>query len=245
MKPKTESPPAANPPALPESHSPKAARILASATELLLNRGFKGLTIADVAHKAYVGKGTVYLYWPTKEDLLIGLIGRDFLSTTDELIARLVADPDVARPSRFCPVMVSTARSRPLMTALHDHNDDVLGLLTTHPRAAALDAAIGPRATMRVALPSWRAHGMVRTDWDPEEQAMALTALTGGIMMSLVRPALSEGVDTLRVFAAAVTALLGENEVGEDQVRAAAADLIDFFRQGRSAIIETISSADT
>ncbi|MGY4711221.1 TetR/AcrR family transcriptional regulator [Mycolicibacterium sp. CBM1] len=240
MKPKTESEPAADAAVLPESHSPKAARILESATTLLLNRGFKGLTIADVAQRAYVGKGTVYLYWPTKEDLLIGLIGRDFLSTADELIERLTADPGAARPSRFCPLMLGTARSRPLMTALHDHNDDILGLLTTHPRAAELDAAVGPRPMLHVALPSWRAHGMVRTDWDPDEQAVALMALTGGIMMALGRPTVTAGVDVFRVFAAGVTALLGEKDVGEDHVRAVAGDLIEFFRQGRSTILKAI-----
>lgn len=230
---------------LPEFRSAKAARILDSATTLLLNRGFKGLTIADVAQKAYVGKGTVYLYWPTKEDLLIGLIAREFLSSTDELIERLTSDPDCARPSRFCPAMVATARSRPLMTALHDNNDDVLGLLTTHPRAAAIDAAIGPRAMMRVALPAWRANGIVRADWDVEEQAAALLALTAGIMLSLARPTFDQGVDPLKVFASALTALLGEREVGAEHVRAAAADLIEFFRRGRTAIIETIQSSDT
>ncbi|AQT78980.1 hypothetical protein B1R94_06420 [Mycolicibacterium litorale] len=229
---------------LPEAHSTKAARILESAMALLVNRGFKGLTIADVAQKAYVGKGTVYLYWPTKEDLLIGLIGREFLTATDELTARLVADPDLARPSQFCPALISTARRRPLMTALHDHNDDVLGLLTTHPRAVALDAAIGPRTMMRAALPSWRNHGMVRTDWDVDEQAAALVALTHGTMMAISRPAMSDSVDPLKVFAAALTALLGETEVSDDRVRAAAHELVDFFHQRRTAIIRTIRSSD-
>ena len=53
----------------PEQQSTKAARLLASAGELLLSRGARGFTVADVAKRAHVGKGTVYLYWPTKEDL--------------------------------------------------------------------------------------------------------------------------------------------------------------------------------
>ena len=63
--------------------------MLAAASELLVGRGARGFTVADVAQRAHVGKGTVYLYWPTKEDLLIGLIGRGFLSLVDDLIDRL------------------------------------------------------------------------------------------------------------------------------------------------------------
>jgi hypothetical protein len=44
------------------------------ARELVLKRGVKGLTIAEIAEKAHVGKGTAYLYWKTKEDLLLAVI---------------------------------------------------------------------------------------------------------------------------------------------------------------------------
>jgi AcrR family transcriptional regulator len=83
---------------LPERHSTRAARLLAAAGDLLIGRGAKGFTVADVAARAHVGKGTVYLYWPTKEDLLIGLIGRAFLRLLDDLIEQLSADPGLARP---------------------------------------------------------------------------------------------------------------------------------------------------
>ena len=55
---------------LAEHDSGTAARILAAARELVLKRGVKGLTVAEIAARAHVGKGTAYLYWPTKEDLL-------------------------------------------------------------------------------------------------------------------------------------------------------------------------------
>jgi AcrR family transcriptional regulator len=40
----------------------------------VLKRGVKGLTIAEIAEKVHVGKGTAYLYWKTKEDLLLAVI---------------------------------------------------------------------------------------------------------------------------------------------------------------------------
>ena len=59
---------------LAEHDSGTAARILAAARELVLKRGVKGLTIAEIAERAHVGKGTAYLYWKTKEDLLLAVI---------------------------------------------------------------------------------------------------------------------------------------------------------------------------
>jgi AcrR family transcriptional regulator len=59
--------------ALAEHDSGTAARILAQRASRL-KRGVKGLTIAEIAEKAHVGKGTAYLYWKTKEDLLLAVI---------------------------------------------------------------------------------------------------------------------------------------------------------------------------
>jgi AcrR family transcriptional regulator len=52
------------------------------ATDLLLARyGYKKMTIEDVAREANIGKGTIYLYFPSKEELV--------LSHIDRIVARL------------------------------------------------------------------------------------------------------------------------------------------------------------
>jgi AcrR family transcriptional regulator len=40
----------------------------------VLKRGVKDLNLAEIAEKAHVGKGTAYMYWNTKEDLLLAVI---------------------------------------------------------------------------------------------------------------------------------------------------------------------------
>ena len=57
----------------------KAERILAVTRDLLLKRGVRGMTVAELAERAHVGKGTVYLYWDTKEELFFSVLARDFL----------------------------------------------------------------------------------------------------------------------------------------------------------------------
>lgn len=47
----------------------KRQRILAAATAVFAERDFHRVQVSDVATRAGVGKGTVYLYFPTKDDL--------------------------------------------------------------------------------------------------------------------------------------------------------------------------------
>ncbi|WP_246228880.1 TetR/AcrR family transcriptional regulator [Mycolicibacterium psychrotolerans] len=228
---------------LPEQHSTKAARLLAAASDLLIGRGARGFTVADVAQRAHVGKGTVYLYWPTKEDLLIGLLGRGFLGLLDDLIRRLGEEPDLARPSRFCPTMLDVATSQPLLAALQRHDENLLGVLADHPRSVALHDALGPSAVIGAVLPVWRRHGMARTDWETADQAFALHGLVTGIALSLVGPAPGPrpADSPLNVLSVAVTALLGPERATQKQVRSAATEIIKFLDRGRDTALELIA----
>ena len=49
-------------------------RILDAAGRLLLERGFEGMTIDEVAHAAKAGKATVYRRWATKDDLAVAAL---------------------------------------------------------------------------------------------------------------------------------------------------------------------------
>ncbi|MEQ0564478.1 helix-turn-helix domain-containing protein [Amycolatopsis sp. NEAU-NG30] len=229
-------------PDLPEHHSPKAARILAAAGELLLARGSKGVTIAEVAARAHIGKGTVYLYWKTKEDLLLGLVCRDFLALADDVTEAVTADPDLARPSRLVPDMLATAARHPFVDALHNDDDGFLGALTDNPRAAKLLETLSPDAMMYGVLPIWRGHGLARTDWPLDEQALALHALFTGFRAitgrSRPRPVPAEAGP---VIAKSVTALLGPEDATPAQIRAAAADGIRALAAARAAALEIIA----
>ena len=227
---------------LPEEQSTKAARLLASAGDLLLARGARGFTVADVAKRAHVGKGTVYLYWPTKEDLLVGLVGRGFLGLLDDLIGRIDAQPDLARPSRFCPTMLEVATSQPLLAALQRHDDDLLGVLADHPRSVALHETLGPGAVISAVLPVWRRHAMARTDWDTADQAFALHSLITGTASSLVGSAAGPDPTAapLTVLGHAVAALLGPGEASESQTRSAADAVIDFLAEGRASVLRLV-----
>ena len=91
-----------HPPARQAALAARASRrdaILDAATRVFAERGFFGAQVADVARRAGVAAGTVYLYFKNKDDLLISVFnrtmreaieeGRDLLTTVSDPVARL------------------------------------------------------------------------------------------------------------------------------------------------------------
>lgn len=81
----------------PRRRSEKSRTAIVTATrELLLERGFDGLTIEAVAARAGVGKQTIYRWWPSRPALVADVLLEDadkILSSvdhTDDLAADLV-----------------------------------------------------------------------------------------------------------------------------------------------------------
>ncbi len=76
--------------------------ILDAATLVFAERGFFSAQVADVARRAGVAAGTVYLYFKSKDDLLISLFNRTMREALEEArnLLTTVSDP-VARLQRF------------------------------------------------------------------------------------------------------------------------------------------------
>src|SRR6266849_558644 len=56
--------------------APKREAILRAATDVFAGRGFFNAQVADVARAAGVAAGTVYLYFRSKDDLLVSIFER-------------------------------------------------------------------------------------------------------------------------------------------------------------------------
>ncbi len=65
--------------------------VLDAAMELFTERGFAATRVEDVAAKAGISKGTVYLYFPSKEALMEGLIHRAISPIALEAISTIDA----------------------------------------------------------------------------------------------------------------------------------------------------------
>lgn len=67
----------------------KRAALLAAARALFARRGFAGTTTAEIAAHARVGAGTLFLYFASKEDLLVEIFRADMDAVIDRAFATL------------------------------------------------------------------------------------------------------------------------------------------------------------
>ncbi len=76
----------------PEDKQERQAQILAAALALWGERTLAGFTMAEVAARCGLSKGTLYLYFGTKEELLLALLEGQLIGWLDAIDAGLAAD---------------------------------------------------------------------------------------------------------------------------------------------------------
>lgn len=159
----------------------RADRILDAAAELLLRVGYKRVTVEDVAERAGIGKGTVYLHWANREELFMAAFQRELAAAADELADGIRADPVELLLHRLTRANFLAVCGRPLLTALTVADPEVLGKLggarerTGHQ--LALDDYLGLLAR----------HRLVRSDLAIAEIAYAWHATLEGFFLAQSR----------------------------------------------------------
>jgi len=73
----------------------RPGEIIDAALHLFSERGFAATKLEDVATAAGIGKGTIYLYFPTKEHLFRAVVRQAVLPNVDA-IAAMAADPGLS-----------------------------------------------------------------------------------------------------------------------------------------------------
>jgi TetR/AcrR family transcriptional repressor of nem operon len=153
-------------------------QILDAAQQVLLRRGPDAATMADVADAASLAKGTVYLYFASKAELLAGLRGRYF-----ERLTAVLGDPASTRPA--APPTTAAARIEALVAASYDF------ALANHELHHALfhEAGLGEHGTFtraREAVAELVAAGAASGELDVPDPALATDFVLHGLHGILV-----------------------------------------------------------
>ena len=158
----------------------RAERILDTAAELLLRWGYKRVTIDDVAERADVGKGTIYLHWKSREELFQAVLQRELVAALDELLDTVRRDPEMALLHRMTRALFLAVMHRPLLRALYTADQEVLGKL-----AKGSDKALEVQEEMAFDeyLRVLAEHGLVRPDIATEELSYAYGATVNGFIL--------------------------------------------------------------
>jgi AcrR family transcriptional regulator len=82
----------------------KRQKILAAAAELFATQPFHKVLLSDVAEAAGVGKGTLYVYFKSKEDLYFSLFSQGFSKLLASVRQRIAAEPNDAMTRLECVI---------------------------------------------------------------------------------------------------------------------------------------------
>jgi len=181
------SPSPAGPPGPPGPSGPpgkckgarKRERILRAAAELFAERAFHRVLMDEVAQRAEVGKGTLYRYFETKQDLFVAVLSFAVDVTTERLRAKLERLDDPLEQLRFA-----------CKQALHffRENDHLFHVLY-HRKALGSEEARAELGEKRRGLRHFAEHiiaeGKTSGVFDVDDPGFASTILWGMIRTAL------------------------------------------------------------
>lgn len=173
----------------------RAERILDAAAELVLRWGYKRVTIDEVARRASIGKGTIYLHWKTREALFIAVLARDAERMVDRFTAAIREDPAEILLHRVMKRRLLLLKEFPLLQAMFTRDTEVLGNLVNESSAEAFQAR--KFLIFRAYCALLRSRGLLRTDLDLDAQMYAINAAGFGfyVIDPLLPPEARRSVD--------------------------------------------------
>ena len=171
------------------SENDKRRMILDASLELIREKGFEGTRIIDIANRAGIGKGTVYSYFSSKEEVVAtsvkDLVDRDFREVYDqveqagdfETKLRLFVRIHYALLQQYGPFMILFAEQR-----MKDQAE-------TSPEMRAVMEEIGAEHNRRVReiVVFGIENGELREDLDPDLAATYILSVTLGHAFSMMK----------------------------------------------------------
>lgn len=156
----------------------RADRILDTARELLLSWGYRRVTVDELARRAGVGKGTVYLHWRSREDVFHAVSAREAAAMADAIVAAVQRDPAEVALHRYLRRLFVEAMNRPVLRALYTRDADTLDTFLAAANHQRLEAS--KLGVHRDYLGVLAAEGMLRPHLRPTDLDYTLPTIVFG-----------------------------------------------------------------
>lgn len=209
----------------------RADRILDAAAELLAAHGYRKVTIDEVAERAQVGKGTVYLHWRSRDALLLAVLTREGAVLLDEFIAKARADHTVLLPHRYFGLILRRALERPLLRAMYTMDASRLGKLANS--AGGKEVGSSKILAFEEYFQLLSDAGFIRAEWSARKWMYAVSGLIFGYTSidSTLPPELDMSIDEkTEVFAHTIrTTFEPETPPARENLNEIATKLIEKF----------------
>jgi AcrR family transcriptional regulator len=164
-------------------------RILAAARELALTRSWPRTTVADIAERAGVGKGAVYLEFSSREAILDAALTAAMRDLTAAVHRRCLAHQGLLDLPAVYRIGIEELLAEPLLRALHLGAADVLG---EHVRTVDPSRYGARMDWLGEYIAALQEAGVLREDLDREVLGQMLGTFTIGLLSA---PAVLGGLD--------------------------------------------------
>jgi AcrR family transcriptional regulator len=156
----------------------RADRILDTARDLLLSWGYRRVTVDELARRAGVGKGTIYLHWRSREDVFHAVSAREAAAMADAIVTAVETDAGEVALHRYLRRLFIEAMNRPVLRALYTRDADTLDAFLAAPNHQRLEES--KLGVHRDYLGVLAAQGMLRSDLRPEDLDYTLPTIVFG-----------------------------------------------------------------
>ncbi|MCC6616948.1 MAG: TetR/AcrR family transcriptional regulator [Anaerolineae bacterium] len=155
-------------------------RILDAALTLITHYGYDKTTVDDIAREAGISKGAIYLHFKSKVALFEALVLRESDLLAEELIQRVMDDPQGGTIFSIFGHSLSIFAANPLLKALYTRDRRILGDLFRSISKNTMQEqtfAYGVEFVEQM-----QAAGLMRQDINPSVLAYLLSALRYGVL---------------------------------------------------------------
>jgi AcrR family transcriptional regulator len=165
----------------------KFNRILGAAEALFVRHGYRKTSVSDIARQAGVAKGTVYLYFDNKPDLLLRVIAEEKRAWLNEMAAVLAPEHEPAdRLKEYIRLAIRMSTRMPLTRRLLQGDMEIaLVLSEIDPQLRDPDSRIEMDIITGMFEAAAAPHGWSQTQ--VRQRASVLVNLLFGSMVALLR----------------------------------------------------------
>ncbi|WP_181448650.1 TetR/AcrR family transcriptional regulator [Nonomuraea aridisoli] len=159
-------------------------RIIDASAELLSQRGYRRVTVEEIASRAGVSKSSVYLHWNTKDEIFYDVFDREFTVLAWAAVDHVRRDPIQVLAHRTAVNLMRIITERPLLKALLIDDRLTLGSLRPEKSPVILSRLAAGKELMYRYLGALRRHHLLCPEVDPHIMRTATCEMLRGMAFS-------------------------------------------------------------